>query len=97
MSGESEFTRHDVALAEFTVEMRSMNGKIDAILARYDDHEERLRSLERAEEIKKQIAALEERVRPLEQWQKAVPISVITALLMSFVTAGSTIFQALFT
>lgn len=96
MSGEGEYTRYDVDISVLTAEMRSMNGKVDTILSRYDDHEERLRSLERAEEIKKQIQALEERIRPLEQWQKAVPISVVTTLVIALITAGTTIFQTIY-
>lgn len=93
MSEDERVTRYDVDISVLTVEMKSLNDKFDRFLARYDDHEERLRKLENAEAINNRIKAVEDRLLPIERWQTAIPVSVITALVVSLTTAGIRIFE----
>lgn len=96
MSDGEGVTRYDVDISVLTAEVKAVNGKLDQFFNLYNDHEARLRSVEKAEELNRKLDAIENRIAPIERWQTAVPVSVVTALVMSIVTAGATIFTTLF-
>jgi hypothetical protein len=89
-------TRYDVDISVLATEVRAMNNSLERFMRDYQDHEQRLRTLEKAEEFERRMESFEKRLSPIERWQTAVPVSVITALIMSLATFGSTIFNTLF-
>ena len=89
MSSEG-VTRHDIEISVLASEVRAMNSNLERFMKDYEDHEQRLRTLEKAEEFERRMKEFENRLSPIERWQTAVPVSVISALIMSIATFGLT-------
>lgn len=90
MSSEGGVTRHDIDISVLTSEVRALNSNFERFMKNYEDHEQRLRTLEKAEEFERRMKEFEARMAPIEKWQTAVPVSVISALVMSIATFGLT-------